>query len=47
MDDALGDLELVEGSDGRTVFKLVSPDDGQRILDAARAAGSVTQYAEP
>jgi ABC-2 type transport system ATP-binding protein len=44
--DALPDLELVERSDGRAVFKLAAADDGERILDAARAAGSVTQFAE-
>lgn len=44
--DALADLELVERSDGRAVFKLASAGDGERILDAARAAGSVTQFAE-
>ena len=44
--DALPDLELVERTDGRAVFKLASAGDSERILDAARAAGSVTQFAE-
>jgi ABC-2 type transport system ATP-binding protein len=44
--DAVPDLELVERADGRVVFKLASPGDSQRILDAARAAGSVTHFAE-
>jgi ABC-2 type transport system ATP-binding protein len=44
--DALPDIELVECSDGRAVFKLRTADDSDRILDAARAAGSVTQFAE-
>jgi ABC-2 type transport system ATP-binding protein len=44
--DALGDIELVERTDGRAVFKLGAAGDSQRILDAARAAGSVTQFAE-
>jgi ABC-2 type transport system ATP-binding protein len=44
--DALPDVALVERSDGRAVFKLGSPGDGERVLDVARAAGSVTQFAE-
>jgi ABC-2 type transport system ATP-binding protein len=44
--DALPDIELVERTNGRAVFKLSSPGDSERILDAARAAGSVTQFTE-
>ena len=44
--DALDDVELVERTDGRVVFRLASVADGERILDAARAAGSVTYFAE-
>jgi ABC-2 type transport system ATP-binding protein len=44
--DALPDIELVERTNGGTVFKLSSPGDSERILDAARAAGSVTQFTE-
>ncbi len=44
--DALDDAELVERTDGRVVFRLASEADSERILDAARAAGSVTYFAE-
>ena len=44
--DALGGVELVERTDGRVVFRLASEVDGERVLDAARAAGSVTYFAE-
>jgi len=44
--DALADLELVERSDGRAVFRLEGSSDPERILDAARRAGSVTHFAE-
>ena len=44
--DALPDIELVERANSRAVFKLSSPGDSERILDAARAAGSVTEFAE-
>ena len=44
--DTLPDVTLVEHTDGRAVFKLASPGDSDRILDVARAAGSVTQFAE-
>ena len=37
--DTLPDIELVERTDGRAVFKLDSPGDSERILDAARTAG--------
>ena len=43
---ALADVELVERTQGRAVFKLDPAADPQRILDAARAAGSVTHFAE-
>ncbi len=44
--DALGDVELVERIDGRAVFRLDPSADPERILDAARRAGSVTHFAE-
>ncbi|MGZ6661014.1 MAG: ATP-binding protein DrrA1-3 family domain-containing protein, partial [Solirubrobacteraceae bacterium] len=44
--DALTGVELVEGADGRTVFRLSPVADPQRILDAARRSGSVTHFAE-
>ena len=44
--DALSDVELVERSDGRAVFKLTEAADPDRILDAARRAGTVTHFAE-
>ena len=44
--DALTDVELVERTDGRAVFRLEASTDPERILDAARRAGSVTHFAE-
>ncbi len=44
--DALADIELMERTDGRVVFKLDRACDPQRILDAARRAGAVTYFAE-
>ncbi len=44
--DELGDVEVVERTDGRTIFKLAPGADSQRILDAARRSGSVTHFAE-
>jgi ABC-2 type transport system ATP-binding protein len=44
--DALTDVELIERADGQAVFRLGSNADSQRILDAARRAGSVTHFAE-
>jgi ABC-2 type transport system ATP-binding protein len=44
--DGLSDVELVERADGRAVFRLDPTTDPQRILDAARQAGSVTHFAE-
>ena len=44
--DALADVELVERVDGRAVFRLDRSADPERILDAARRAGSVTHFAE-
>jgi ABC-2 type transport system ATP-binding protein len=44
--DALTDVEVVERSDGRAVFRLGRSADSERILDAARRAGSVTHFAE-
>ncbi len=44
--DALGDVEVVDRANGRVVFKLGCEADRERILDAARAAGSVTHFAE-
>jgi ABC-2 type transport system ATP-binding protein len=44
--DALADVELVERTDGRAVFRLEGSTDPERILDAARRAGSVTHFAE-
>ena len=43
--DALPDVELVERTGSRTVLKLGPAADPQRILDAARSAGSVTHFA--
>jgi ABC-2 type transport system ATP-binding protein len=42
----LSDLELVERTDGRVVFRVDESTDPGRILDAARRAGSVTHFAE-
>jgi ABC-2 type transport system ATP-binding protein len=44
--DDLAGTELVQRSNGRRVFKLGPDADPQRILDAARRAGRVTQFAE-
>ena len=44
--DALTDVEVVERTDGRAVFRLEASADPERILDAARRAGSVTHFAE-
>ncbi len=44
--DALAGVELVERVDGRVVFRLDRSADPERILDAARRAGSVTHFAE-
>ena len=44
--EALTDVELVERSGSRTVLKLGSAADPQRILDTARRSGSVTHFAE-
>jgi ABC-2 type transport system ATP-binding protein len=44
--DAVADLELVERTNGHVVFKLDASADPERILDAARRAGSVTYFAE-
>jgi ABC-2 type transport system ATP-binding protein len=44
--DALTDVELVQRTDGRVVFKLAPAGDPQRILDVARRSGSVTYFAE-
>jgi ABC-2 type transport system ATP-binding protein len=44
--DGLAGVELVERADGRAVFRLDPTADPQRILDAARRAGSVTHFAE-
>lgn len=44
--EILPDIELVEGTNGRAVFKLSAPGDSERILDAARTAGSVTHFSE-
>ena len=43
---ALAGIELVERVDGRAVFRLERSADSERILDAARQAGSVTHFAE-
>jgi ABC-2 type transport system ATP-binding protein len=44
--DALTGVEVVERSASRTVLELGAEADPQRILDAARRAGSVTHFAE-
>lgn len=44
--DMLPDVELVEHADGRALFKIDATGDPQRILEAARRAGSVTYFAE-
>jgi ABC-2 type transport system ATP-binding protein len=44
--DALTDIEFVECTSGRAVFKLDPTADPQQILDAARRSGSVTYFAE-
>jgi ABC-2 type transport system ATP-binding protein len=43
---SLPGTELLEGTDGTAVFRLEPTGDPQRILDAARRAGSVTHFAE-
>jgi ABC-2 type transport system ATP-binding protein len=43
---SLSEVELVERSDGRTIFRLGPGADPQRILDSARRSGSVTHFAE-
>ena len=42
----LADVELIERAGSRTVLKLAPGADPQRILDAARSAGSVTHFAQ-
>lgn len=42
----LPDVEVAERTNGRTIFRLGPGADTQRILDAARGAGSVTYFAE-
>jgi ABC-2 type transport system ATP-binding protein len=42
----VSDVEIVERAGERTVFKLSPAADPERILDAARAAGTVTHFAE-
>jgi ABC-2 type transport system ATP-binding protein len=44
--ERLTNVELVERTDGRAVFKLDPEADPQRILDAARCSGSVRYFAE-
>ena len=44
--DQLSDVDVVERTNGRTIFKLRPEADAQRILDLARRAGSVTYFAE-
>ncbi len=44
--DALTDVELIERTDGRAVFRLSRDADPQQILDAARQSGSVTHFGE-
>jgi ABC-2 type transport system ATP-binding protein len=44
--DGLADVEVLEHAAGRVVFRLDSTTNPQRILDAARLAGSVTHFAE-
>jgi ABC-2 type transport system ATP-binding protein len=44
--NALADVQLVERAGSRTVLKLGPGADPQRILDAARSAGSVTHFAQ-
>jgi len=44
--DAVADVELVERTDGRVVFRVDESADPEPILDAARRAGSVTHFAE-
>ncbi|HXD53746.1 MAG TPA: ATP-binding cassette domain-containing protein [Solirubrobacteraceae bacterium] len=44
--DSLPGAEVVERSDGRTVFELAPTGDPQRVLDVARAVGTVTYFAE-
>jgi ABC-2 type transport system ATP-binding protein len=43
---SLTGVEIVERTNGRAVFRLAGTTDPQRILDAARNAGSVTHFAE-
>ncbi len=44
--DALSDMELVERTGTRSVFRLEPAADPQRILNAARGSGTVTHFAE-
>jgi ABC-2 type transport system ATP-binding protein len=44
--DALTDVEVVQRVNGRVVFRLDGSADPERILDAARRAGSVRYFAE-
>ena len=44
--DSLNDVELVERSNGRSVFRLFPEADPQHILDVARRSGSVTYFSE-
>ena len=44
--DRLRDVEMLERSKGRFVFKLGAGADPQQILDLARGAGTVTHFAE-
>jgi ABC-2 type transport system ATP-binding protein len=42
--NTLADVELVDRAGSRTVLQLGRAADPQRILDAARCAGSVTHF---
>jgi ABC-2 type transport system ATP-binding protein len=44
--DVVSEVEIVERAGERTVFRLTPAADPQRILDAARAAGTVMHFAE-
>ena len=44
--DSLSGVEIAERSNGRVVFRLSPRADPQRILDAARQAGSVSHFSE-
>ncbi|MHB1569680.1 MAG: ABC transporter ATP-binding protein [Solirubrobacteraceae bacterium] len=44
--DSLVGAKLVERANGRTVLELSAQADPQRILDAARSAGTVTHFSE-